>query len=240
MGAEARGGEGVNKHILIVDCAIHRDIYRPAEHWRALLRGVPSFAVHLPSYEPVPDLGAYTHVVLTGSESSIVEPAPWFEDEIALVRRAVEAGMPVLGSCFGHQMLALALSGARHVRRAAAPELGWIPIEVTAEDPLLEGVPRPFHAFASHFDEVFAPPPPWRVLARSERCPVHLMRYGDAPVYGVQAHPEIDPVEGRALLFGFAEVDSGRASLFERAAAQEPRDDGIVGTLVARFLSRGE
>jgi len=223
--------------VLIVDCAVHRDLYRPTDHWRALLRGVPSSAVHLPSGGPAPDLGAFSHVILTGSEASIVEPAPWFGDEIALVRRAVEAGMPVLGSCFGHQMLALALSGARHVRRAAKPELGWIPIEITAEDPLLEGAPRPFHAFASHFDEVFEPPPPWRVLARSEGCSVHVMRYGDAPVFGVQAHPEIEPAEGRSLLLGFAEVDFGHAPLFCNAAAEPPRDDGIARALVERFLS---
>ena len=46
-------------------------------------------------------------------------------------------------------------------------------------------------------------PEPWRVLARSDRCAVHVMRYGDEPVWGIQAHPEVTPEQGRVLLEGF-------------------------------------
>ena len=139
----------MEKRVLIVDCCVYPEIYSPAAHWRALLGDVPSDVVHLPSGQAEPDLAAYTHLVLTGSEASIVEPAPWYEAEIALVRRAARAGRAMLGSCFGHQMLALALSGRDHVRRAAAPEIGWAPIDVLADDALLRGLPNPFSAFVS-------------------------------------------------------------------------------------------
>jgi GMP synthase-like glutamine amidotransferase len=227
----------MNRRVLIIDCSIFPDIYRPTAHWRALLDGVPSDVVHLPSGEPVPDLAAYTHIVLTGSEASIVEPAPWYEVEIALVRRAAEIGKAMLGSCFGHQMLALALSGPRHVRRAAAPELGWTAIDIVTADALLEGLPNPFHAFVSHFDEVAFLPSPWRVLAKSAGCAVQVMRYGDKPIWGVQAHPEIDPAEGCALLGGFAIKTPERAALFDAALAQEPHDDGMINEIIRRFLS---
>lgn len=226
----------MKKRVLIVDCCIYPEIYAPAAHWRALLGGVPSDVVHLPSGEEAPDPAPYSHVILTGSEASIVEHAAWYDAEIALVRRAAAAGKAMLGSCFGHQMLALALSGRGHVGRAAAPELGWAAIDLLAGDALLDGLPNPFRAFVSHFDEVVAPPPPWRVLARSAGCAVQAMRYGDRPIWGVQAHPEIDPAAGRALLEGFERVDSGRAALYRAALGQEPRDDGVAGEIVRRFL----
>jgi len=226
----------MDQRVLIVDCSIYPDIYRPAEHWRPLLGGVPSDAVHLPSGRAAPDLAAYTHVVLTGSEASIVRPEPWYEVEADLVRRAAGLGKAVLGSCFGHQMLALALSGPRHVRASATPELGWAAVDAVAPDPLLDGLPNPFHAFVAHFDEVSDPPAPWRVLARSSGCAVQVMRYGGASIWGVQAHPEIDPETGRALLAGLAEKAPDRAALVDRALAQEPRDDRVVAEMVRRFL----
>ena len=226
----------MNKRVLIVDCCIYPDIYRPVEHWRALLGDVPADAVHLPSGEKAPDPGAYSHVVLTGSEASIVRPEPWYEIEAGLVRRAAALGKAMLGSCFGHQMLALALSGPRHVRMSATPELGWTAVDIVADDPLLARLPNPFHAFVAHFDEVDDPPPPWRVLARSTGCEVQVMRYGDEPVWGVQAHPEIDPETGRALLAGLAAKAPERAGLVGRALAQTPRDDRVVAEMVRRFL----
>jgi GMP synthase-like glutamine amidotransferase len=222
--------------VLIVDCCIHPEIYTPAAHWRALLGEVPSDVVHLPSGQAAPDVAAYSHIVLTGSEASIVEHAPWYEAEIALVRRADSLGKAMLGSCFGHQMLALALSGRDHVRRATAPELGWAAIDVLADDALLRGFPNPFWAFVSHFDEVVDPPAPWRVLARSAGCAVQVMRHGERPIWGVQAHPEIDPAEGHALLCGFADEEPARRALFAAAAAQPQRDDGVAGEMVRRFL----
>jgi GMP synthase-like glutamine amidotransferase len=226
----------MDRRVLIVDCCIYPDIYRPVEHWRVLLGGVPSDAVHLPSGEAAPDLAAYTHLVLTGSEASIVKPEPWYQVEIDLVRGAAKQGKAMLGSCFGHQMLALALSGLRHVRASATPELGWAAVEVVSEDPLLARLPNPFHAFVAHFDEVHDPPPPWRVLARSEGCTVQVMRYGDKPIWGVQAHPEIDPENGRALLEGLAVKAPEEAGLVRRALAQTPRDDRVVAEMLRRFL----
>jgi GMP synthase-like glutamine amidotransferase len=227
----------MSKRVLIVDCCIYPDVYQPADHWRALIGDVPADAVHLPSGGAVPDLAAYSHVVLTGSEASIVRPEPWYEVEAGFVRRAAALGKAILGSCFGHQMLALALSGPRHVRAAVTPELGWVAIEIAAEDQLLAGLPNPLHAFVAHFDEVCDPPAPWRVLARSADCSVQVMRCGNAPIWGVQAHPEIDPPTGRALLAGLARKAPERAAFAAAALAQEPCDDFAIGEIVRRFLA---
>ena len=181
------------RSVLVLDGSIYPEIYKPADEWRALLGGVPADVVHLPSGELVPDLAPYTHVIVTGSEASINRPEPWFDVEADAVRRAFEQSKPMLGSCFGHQMLAQALSGRQYTVVSPAPEVGWIEVEIVEEDELLDGLNNPLHMFASHFDEVMSPPAPWKVLARSKGCAVQVMRYADRPIWGIQAHPEIPP-----------------------------------------------
>jgi hypothetical protein len=63
------------------------------------------------------------------------------------------------------------------------------------------------------------------------------MRFGDRPIWGIQAHPEITPTEGSALLEGFLRRFPAHAPLIEPALRQEPRDDMITGEIVRRFLS---
>lgn len=225
--------------VLILDGSIHTDIYTPTADWRRLLGEVPSVSVHLPSGEAVPGLGSFSHVIVTGSEASIVRPEPWFEVEAAAVREAVTRGLCVLGSCFGHQMLAWALADGRHVARSPTPEVGWIEVERTADDPLLSGLESRFHVFACHFDEVRDPPPPWRSLARSSGCAVQILRYGDRPVWGLQAHPETGPAAARTLMEGILTRYPARAGIVRPALEMPPHDDRVAGAIVDRFLEAG-
>ena len=228
---------GMEKRVLILDGSIYPDIYRPADEWRALLGGVPADAVRLPSRESVPDLAPYTHIIVTGSEASINLPEPWFDVEADAVRRAFELSKSMLGSCFGHQMLARAISGPKYTAVCPTPEVGWIEVEVTERDELLGGLRNPLHMFASHFDEVASPPPPWKVLARSTRCAVQVMRYGDRPIWGIQSHPEIPPENARRLMEGILARAPQMAPFIGPALLQPPRDDGIAAEIVRRFLN---
>ncbi len=227
------------KRLLILDGSIHRGSYDPTEGWRRFLGGVESLSVHLPSGEKPPRLDDFTHLILTGSEATITKWEPWYELEAGCVREALEKGKAVLGSCFGHQMLALALSGEAHVGASPTPEIGWIEVEIQAEDSLLEGIPRRFWSFAFHFDEVKDPPPPWRILAKSAGARVQVMRYGDLPIWGLQAHPEIPPGDARPLLEAGLDLYPGKASLLRAALAQEPRDDGAIRKITKNFLEQG-
>jgi GMP synthase-like glutamine amidotransferase len=222
--------------VLILDGSIYPEMYRPSDQWRGLIGDVESDSVHLPSGDPVPPLGRYTHVIVTGSESSINSPEPWYEAEAGAVVDAVERGLVVLGSCFGHQMLVRALSGEGFTSVSDMPELGWIRVEITASDPLLDGLPNPFWTFVSHFDEVRDPPEPWKVLARSAGCAVQAIRYGERPVWGIQAHPEVPPDQGRTLLEGFLEKHPERAGLIRPALEGEVHDDLVIHEIVRRFL----
>ena len=223
--------------VLILDLSLDRDLYRPTGHWRALLGGVESVSIHLPSGEAVPLLTAVSHVILTGSEASIVEPRPWFAPAEAVVHEAVRRGLPLLGSCFGHQLIVRALVGPAHVRRAATPEFGWYPVRPAPGEHLLRRGGDPVWMFACHFDEVCDLPAPWQVLGATDACAIHVARLGASPVIGVQAHPEIPPPEARELLLGFAERLPPVRPAVDRALAEPPRDSGFGQVLVDAFLS---
>ena len=232
--------EPPSARVLIVDNSLNRPIYQPACQWRPLLGEVPADVVHIPSGEPIPPLGGYTHVIISGSTASLVDPPDWVATEVALVEEARDRGLAILGSCFGHQMLVYALSGPEFVQRAASPEVGWIAVEMSGEDPLFADLPNPWHAFAWHYDEVVSPPEPWRVLGSSSICGVHVIRYGDAPIWGLQSHPETKPCTAKSLLLLdklFFDWDSEEICA---ALRQKPRDDEIIRVLMERFLAAGQ
>jgi GMP synthase-like glutamine amidotransferase len=231
--------EPPSARVLIVDNSLNRPIYAPERQWKPYLGGVPFDVVHVPGGEEIPPVGDYTHMIVSGSIASLVDPPEWVAAEVDLVTRAADEGLAILGSCFGHQMLVYALSGSEYVRRAAAPEVGWIEVEMTAEDWLFADLPDRWHAFAWHSDEVADPPEPWRVLGRSSTCDVHVIRYGDAPIWGLQSHPETKPFTAKLLLFlDKLAFDWGSEEICA-ALLQKPQDDRIIGSLIQRFLEAG-
>jgi GMP synthase-like glutamine amidotransferase len=231
----------VHKRVLILDGAIHPEIYQPTDHWTAHLGDVEWVSVRLPAGEGrdaglLDSGGGFTHVIVTGSEDRIVSPRPWHEVEARLVREAAERDLSILGSCFGHQMLARELMSGRHAVESATPEMGWLPIEILEQDELLSGLGDQFFVFCSHFDEVITPEPGWRVLARSGGCGVQVMRWAGRPVWGIQAHPEIPPDKAHLLLEGFLRHNPDKEALIRPALSMEVRDDRVVSTIVKNFL----
>lgn len=184
--------------------------------------------------EPLPPVSAAataTAIVVLGSDASAVGEgsAPWIPGEIAWLRDAVAAGAPVLGICFGAQVLAAALGGT--VERMREPQIGWI--EPRSEDPgALPGGPW----FAWHEDAV-TPPPGARVLARDDRC---VQAFAAGPHLGVQFHPEVTPaiVEGWIDAYGrelASEVfDPDR--LLEDTLRHAPAAAGAARRLFERWL----
>ena len=115
-----------------------------------------------------PDPGDVDHVVLFGSRWSVDDPqvAHWVEPEIDFIRAADRAGVPVLGLCFGGQILSVALGGT--VGRTEHPEIGWMAVEVN-DDGRAAGIEAgPWLQW--HFD-AFTVPPGATELARSGAGP---------------------------------------------------------------------
>ena len=122
-------------------------------------------------------------IILSGGPSSVWEEN---HDEIALW--ALSLGVPVLGICYGHQLLAKVLKG--RVGKAPRGEFGPTKIEVLDEDVILRGHGPSFIGWMSHNDAVLEAPPDVKVLARSPGSPVAAFSYRDL-VFGVQWHPEV-------------------------------------------------
>lgn len=118
---------------------------------------------------------------------------------IQVVRDAVDRDMPVLGCCFGHQLLAVAAAGDEVVHQTEQPEVGYLPIDKLAPDPVLDILGDRFVAFVTHSDAV-RPSPAFEVLARSAACPVHALRLPGKKAWGVQFHVEYPREEQERIL----------------------------------------
>ena len=188
-----------------------------------------SLAVHLfPDEGPLPALDGVDHVIVMGAVSSVNDPDPWIAEELAWLRAADAAGVPVLGICFGAQALTDALGG--RVERAPRMEIGWTTVETLDPDLIPAGPWLEFHG------DMCVPPPGSRLLARNELC---VQAFAVGPHLAVQFHPEVDAAQLSRWLSKDARAEAERAGqdpdlLVAQAKAEEPdaaqRADHLVAT----------
>jgi GMP synthase (glutamine-hydrolysing) len=161
-----------------------------------LEREAPAFgeiqviAVRAPEKEIPKDLSEFHGVVISGSKTRIYEEAEWINLEIQAIRDLYQRKVPTLGICYGEQLIAKTLAGEEYAGVAKQSEHGWAEIEKLAPSPILEGLPDTFYSFEYHNDEVFSLPSNFRVTAANSRCAVQAFDVMDAPMWGLQFHPE--------------------------------------------------
>ncbi len=146
--------------------------------------------------------GAKGIILSGGPESTTLHGAP------AAPRQVFDAGLPILGICYGMQTLATQLGGSTEA--AQAREYGHATVDVVAQDALLDGLkdhagsPPRLDVWMSHGDHVVTAPPGFAVTARTDRIPVAAMANDAKRWYGVQFHPEVTHTkQGQALLRRF-------------------------------------
>jgi GMP synthase-like glutamine amidotransferase len=149
-------------------------------------RGIPWELVDV-SAGSLPPARPRRAVVVLGSVESVYDPlVEWLDAEKAFLAQVIATGTPVLGLCFGGQLLADVLGG--QVVIAEVAEIGWVDVS-----PVVAGDAGDIRVggrwFAWHYDQ-FRPPPGSTVLAHSSHC-VHAFRHG--PHLGLQFHPEVTP-----------------------------------------------
>ncbi|MGD0071213.1 MAG: glutamine-hydrolyzing GMP synthase [Candidatus Bathyarchaeia archaeon] len=132
-------------------------------------------------------------LILSGGPASVYEPnAPKLDPRI------LDMNLPILGLCYGHQLLAQLTNGK--VEPAACKEYGIAQVAIDKPVGLLEGLSEKEKVWMSHGDTVFALPPDFEVLAHTENCPVAAFRHKQKPIYGLQWHPEVIHTENGMLM----------------------------------------
>lgn len=141
--------------------------------------------------EALPDPATISAAVLSGSWAMVTDHAEWSERTAAWIRVAVAAELPLLGVCYGHQLMAYALGGEVG-DNPNGWERGLQQLQANdrcRQDPLLAALPGRFSAWLSHRQSVLTPPPGAQVLAASELEPCQILRYTPQAL-SVQFHPE--------------------------------------------------
>ncbi len=159
--------------------------------------------------EPLPALAGIAGAVLTGSWSMVTDREPWSERTAEWLRGAHEAQLPLLGICYGHQLMAHAFGGVVDFHPRGR-EIGQHAIEFCADvgdDALLGALPPRFLANLTHEQSVLTPPRGAQVVARSSHDPHQVLRYGPN-AWSVQFHPEFSATLMAACL-------ARRAPVFE-------------------------
>ena len=123
-------------------------------------------------------------IILSGGPASV-----YAEDAYGLEEGIVDLGIPILGICYGHQVLAQALGGT--VTATGTSEFGAAALSVSGSNGLLSGQPVEQQVWMSHNDAVSEPPPGFTVTASTPEAPVAAMENPDRRIYGVQYHPEV-------------------------------------------------
>ncbi len=180
------------------------------EDWIAEGMGLARDAVDVVSVhegEPLPDPASVSGVVVTGSSAMVSDREEWSEHAAAWLANAVGGRTPLLGICYGHQLLAHALGG-RVGPNPRGREIGTVTVELreaAGSDALLGDLPGEIVVQVTHVESVLELPSGARLLAGSAADPHHAFSIGDNS-WGVQFHPEFDADVIRAYLDARREI----------------------------------
>ena len=195
-----------------------------------------SFSIYRAYADELPDrVDAYDGYVVTGSPASVNAPDPWIGVLATFLTGAAKT-LPVVGVCFGHQLLHKALGG-----RVDKMEGGW-GVGVHSYDTLqpIDGLPTSGESLsflACHSEHVTQPAAGTEILAASDFCPIAMSRIGPT-ILTVQAHPEMTKALGRDLYELRREQIGADKVATAVASFAKATDSDVFARIVARHFGR--
>lgn len=183
-----------------------------------------------------PDLDDVHGIVVMGGPQNLSDKRAWLDAEVAFVRSAHDAGVPLVGVCLGAQIIAKGL-GAEVGPLEGPPEAGFAPVELTVPaqtEPMLAGVPWTHDQFHAHGQEIKGVPEGATLLASSERCRVQAFKAG-MRTFGFQFHFECDRAMIERFSSEFHDLFASADLSSEQVAAQADRAYNRYATVGGRL-----
>ena len=186
----------------------------------------------------LPDPSCIAGAIITGSHSMVSDREPWSEALAAWIVAATAIDLPLLGICYGHQLLAHALGGIVDYHPSGL-EIGTVEIELSPHaenDPLFRDLPSCFPAHATHRQTVIKLPENAVLLAKNAFEPHHAFRMGEN-AWGVQFHPEFNEPAMRCYIEHRCEDSQKTAELLNQVI-----ETSAASQLLQKFVQvmRGE
>lgn len=186
--------------------------------------------------EALPKAKDLDAILITGSPFGVYDKELWIAPLKQFVREAYEAGVPMVGICFGHQIMADALGG--DVRKS---EKGWgigrHIYDVTARPDFMADAPAQLAIPASHQDQVIVPPKDTQVLLKSEFTPNAGLYYANGRALSFQPHPEFPPDFASALHDMRHRTRAGETAVNAAIESlKQPTDRALLGKYIVRFF----
>lgn len=136
-------------------------------------------------------------IIFTGGPNSVYK-----EDSPSYDKSIFEIGVPILGICYGSQLMAYKLGG--EVSTAPVSEYGKTEVDVDTESLIFQGVSSTTTTWMSHTDYISKTPEGFKIVGHTENCPIAAMENAEKKLYAVQFHPEVmHSVEGQKMLHNF-------------------------------------
>lgn len=214
-----------------------RESYGDFESWfiRGLSPALELSVVNVVAGESLGGPADWDGIVITGSPAMVSDREPWSERTAKWLAAAVNAKVPVLGVCYGHQLLAHAFGGTvgYHPQGRESGTHAVTLTELAATDALFGSMPAQFSAQLTHKQSVLSLPPQALLLAASDFEPHQAFRIGDC-AWGVQFHPEFtDEIMRDYLTVQATEIDAEGGNSDAMLAAVKPAPE--ASSLLQRF-----
>lgn len=149
--------------------------------------------IDIAKHQTLPNLTSAKGFIITGSHSMVSEELEWSLKLEKYIKNIYQKNIPLLGICYGHQLIAKALGGKSNFNKKGK-EIGSVKIKKlfqSKNDPILKNIPMKFYAHETHYQSAIKLPRSAIVLAKNTHEKHQAVRYSKT-IWGVQFHPEFD------------------------------------------------